>query len=81
MIQQLIHIADGWYTVEEKDDHLVFSDLRFGQFGMDVDNAPFIWAYHLYEEADGSIRVERSQPNAEGFGKALEELADRIKGN
>ena len=80
VVQQLIHIAQGWYIVEDADSCLVFTDLRFGQLGMS-NEAPFIWRYLLFEEENGEITVTR--PPAEihdGVGAMFADLATRISG-
>ena len=64
---QLIKIAAGWYIIEEVNGELFFVDLRFGQMGMDINKAPFIWRYKLIPDEKGQIRVERARQD---FGKS-----------
>lgn len=78
-IKQLIHIAAGWYFVEEAEGYLIFNDIRFGQFGFDA-NAPFVWRYKLIPDGNDKVIVERIEPKFE-FGKAFSQLGKRIKGN
>jgi inner membrane protein len=83
-IKQLIKIAAGWYFVEEAEDGLYFHDIRFGQFGVDADNSPYIWRYKLTPVSKNKVSVEKSQPDFtanEGVKDALSELWDRIGGN
>ena len=47
VIQQLINISAGWYLIEQTEDKLIFWDLRFGQVGLDLNTAPFLWSYDL----------------------------------
>ena len=82
-VKQLIKIAAGWYVMEEIDGELFFVDLRFGQMGMDINKAPFLWRYKLIPDEKGQIRVERARQD---FGKSsagsiFSELWNRIKGN
>ena len=82
-VQQLIKISAGWYIVEEIEGELFFVDIRFGQMGMDINKAPFLWRYKLIPDEKGQIRVERARRD---FGKAsagsvFSELWNRIKGN
>lgn len=81
VVQQLIHIAAGWYTVEKEGDDLIFTDLRFGQIGVDQDNSPFIWRYRLSLDEDGEVKVDRPQPSFKGgLGSAFSDLATRVTG-
>lgn len=82
-VKQLIKIAAGWYIMEEIDGELFFVDLRFGQMGMDINNAPFLWRYKLLSDEKGKVRVERARQD---FGESsaesvFSELWTRIKGN
>jgi hypothetical protein len=69
--------------MEEIDGELFFVDLRFGQMGMDINNAPFLWRYKLLSDEKGKVRVERARQD---FGESsaesvFSELWTRIKGN
>ena len=46
-IQQILRIANGWYTIEKEGDRLFFNDLRFGQFGMNPNTAKIMWRYEI----------------------------------
>ncbi|MCH2233583.1 MAG: metal-dependent hydrolase [Crocinitomicaceae bacterium] len=81
VIQQLINISRGWYYIEELEDRLVFWDVRFGQFGMDLDNAPFVWSYDIFIEAGKIKEVVKNQPAMTDMGEAISDLWERIKGN
>lgn len=82
VVQQLIKIAAGWYTVERVSDaELMFYDLRFGQLGFDPDTAPFVWQYSL-KIKNGTVNVERSVNSmALGMRDAMGQLWTRIQGN
>lgn len=81
-VQQLLKITEGWYFVEEDDENLIFTDVRFGQFGFD-DEAPFLWKWKLTKNPDGKVEVSRLQPSSGDldFSKALTNLKARILGN
>ncbi len=83
VVQQLIHIAAGWYTVEEDGSgNLILTDLRFGQSGVDPDNSSFVWQYKLIPDANGQIRVEKLSGGMDlNLRQALGELWKRMKGN
>ncbi|MFT5779623.1 MAG: inner membrane protein [Crocinitomicaceae bacterium] len=83
VVKQILKIADGWYVVDKDttNDHLIFTDLRFGQFGMDQDNAPFMWKYDISIDAKGKATVKRLQPSIDNMGEVFSELWERMKGN
>ena len=81
-IQQLLKISDGWYKLEEVEDGLIYTDIRFGQIGFEA-NSPFVWNYKITKKTDGTIAVSRYQvPSGDlTLSKALEGLWQRIGGN
>jgi inner membrane protein len=81
-IQQIKKIAAGWYFVEENDSGLVFTDIRFGQFGFEKD-APYTWKYIIHKKPDGKLDVKRVKfsPGQVNFKKMFSDLLTRIKGN
>ena len=81
VIKQLIDISAGWYRIEEKNGKLLFWDLRFGQMGMDVNNASFLWYYELNIKENGNISAIKRQPEIKNFKLVFKELFIRIKGN
>ncbi|MDX2361167.1 MAG: metal-dependent hydrolase [Crocinitomicaceae bacterium] len=83
VVQQLIKISDGWYIIEEDVDRLIFTDLRFGQIGMDADNSPFLWKFEIITKEDGTVEVKRLSgfmANTE-YSEVLSELFQRMQGN
>ena len=81
VIKQLIDISAGWYRIEEKNGKLLFWDLRFGQMGMDVNNASFLWYYELNVDETGNVKAVKRQPEIKNFKMVFKELFNRIKGN
>jgi inner membrane protein len=81
VIKQLIDISAGWYRIEEKNGKLLFWDLRFGQMGMDVNNASFLWYYELNIDKTGNVKAVKRQPEIKNFKMVFKELLIRIKGN
>ena len=81
VIKQLIDISAGWYIIEEKNGKLFFWDLRFGQMGMDVNNASFLWYYELNIEENGNVSAIKRQPEIKNFKLVFKELFNRITGN
>lgn len=73
VIDRLKWVSKGYYTVEEKEDQLIWHDLRFGLMNAwsDKDEAPqFIFTFTLVEE-DGEIIDIASDgpPGPESFGE------------
>lgn len=83
VIKQLIQISAGWYYIEKTPEGLIFTDIRFGQFGFNPDTSPFFWKYLLQEDEKGEIKVTRLNVTKGGqsFNEALAKLWERIKGN
>lgn len=81
-VQQIIKISAGWYYVEEADTGLVFTDIRFGQFGFKPDS-PYMWKYTIKENPDGKVEVKRLQfsPGSISMEETFKGLIQRIKGN
>ena len=67
--------------IEEKDGKLLFWDLRFGQMGMDVNNASFLWYYELNIDSNGRVSAKKTQPRITNFREIFLSLFNRIKGN
>ncbi len=80
-IQQILRIANGWYSIEKKEDRLIFNDLRFGQFGMNPNTAKIMWQYEISEASDGGVEVKRLQPEIGDVGKAFSQMWQRLKGD
>lgn len=80
-IQQILKIANGWYTLEKEGDRLFFNDLRFGQFGMNPNTAKVMWRYEISKGPNGAVKVERVQPKIDNIGKAFGQLWRRLKGD
>lgn len=76
----LLRFSQGWYTVEERSDSLVFNDLRFGQvMGWRQADAPFVFHYFLKDPERNDLVVQRGRFS--GWDRdAIGSLARRIKG-
>lgn len=81
VIQQLLRISNGWYTIEKEGDRLFFNDLRFGQFGINPDTSPILWRYEILDGGDGKVLVKRNRPKMETPGKVFGQLWRRLKGD
>lgn len=82
VIKQLKKIAAGWYLIDQvNQDTLLFTDIRFGQFGFD-DESPFFWKYKLWMNKQGIMEAKKVQmPDDINLGKIFGGLGDRIAGN
>lgn len=80
-VQKLIRFSKGYYTVEQRDDMLVFNDLRFGQvIGWVNPREEFVFHYYLKETADNRLVMQRGRFAKWDKSVALA-LLKRIQGN
>jgi inner membrane protein len=76
----LTRFAQGWYTVEQRGDDLLFNDLRFGQvMGWRDPRASFVFRYHLLDPEGNELVVQRGR-FAGWDRQALASLVHRIRG-
>lgn len=81
-VQRLIRLADDNYVISERNDTLIFNDLRFGQMGDPHPDKPFVFSYKLIDD-NGALRTELippPRPDAEEMGRVMLELYERMKG-
>jgi len=80
-VRKLVRFAAGYYALEQKNDTIEFSDLRFGQIGGWYSaDAPFVFRYYLNENLDNDLLIQRGRMDASS-GEGLRTLIERIKGN
>jgi inner membrane protein len=61
-LQKLLRFSKGYYTVQNRNDTLLFNDIRFGQMiGWNDRNAPFVFYYYLQHPADNDFVVQRGR--------------------
>jgi len=79
-VVRLIDITEGWYTVSQKNEKLLFNDLRFGLLSLKADETKFAFTYELENTEKGLVVIEapKTPDDAEGL---LESLWNRIWGN
>lgn len=81
-INQLINISKGWYTISNKENQLIFNDLRFGVLDIDSNTGKFAFSYYLkHDESANDIIVEEVPKNRLDAKKILSKLGQRILGN
>ena len=79
-VQQLISFSQQFYTVEKREDTLVFNDLRFGQvIGWEDPKEEFAFHYYLYPHIDNRLVVQRGR-FAKWNSQSLRTFFRRIKG-
>lgn len=79
-VMLLKKFSQGFYTVEQRADTLVFNDLRFGQMiGWKHPDAGFVFHYHLTHPEDNDLVVQRGRFAGWNAHTPME-LFDRIKG-
>src|SRR3954468_22624135 len=80
-INQLLQFSQGYYTIENRKDTIIFNDLRFGQIqGWTNLDAPFAFHYYLQPRADNLLVVQRGR-FAGWNRKSLRAFVSRIRGN
>jgi len=80
-VQQLIRFSQQFYTVDKKQDTLLFNDLRFGQvIGWQDPKEAFAFHYYLHPAIDNTLVVQRGR-FAKWNRESLAALWKRIKGD
>ena len=79
-LHKLIRFSQGYYTVQQWTDTLVFNDLRFGQMiGWEDPGAPFVFYYYLEHPRGNRLVVQRGRFKNFTW-HAVGSLLRRIKG-
>ncbi|HRI79956.1 MAG TPA: metal-dependent hydrolase [Cyclobacteriaceae bacterium] len=60
-VSNLKRFSEGFYTIEQRGDTLVFNDLRFGQNGWDNPSAPFVFHYYLNHPENNRMVMQRGR--------------------
>jgi inner membrane protein len=80
-VQLLKKFSQGYYTVEQKHDSLVFNDLRFGQIiGWMEPKGDFVFHFYLSHPEDNELVVQRGR-FAKWDKRAVQVMLQRIRGN
>jgi inner membrane protein len=79
-VQQLIRFSQQYYTIEKKQDTVVFNDLRFGQIiGWQNPKEKFAFHYYLQPDIDNTLVVQRGR-FAKWDRRVFRTFLNRIKG-
>lgn len=80
-LKLLLRFSQGYYTIEQRKDTIVFNDLRFGQrIGWDGSSAKFVFQYYLTSPAENKFAVQRGR-FAGWDKKRVGTMFKRIRGN
>ena len=80
-VEELIRFSQGYYTVEQRKDTLVFNDLRFGQVvGWENPNEEFAFHYFVKPDIDNTLVVQRGR-FAKWDRHSFNKFWKRLKGN
>ena len=80
-VLQLIRFSQDFYTIEKKQDTLIFNDLRFGQIiGWQNPHEEFAFHYYLHPDIDNTLVVQRGR-FAKWNWQVIKSLCYRIEGN
>src|SRR5690606_74339 len=75
-VKNLLRFSQGYYTVEQRADTIVFNDLRFGQIAGWADpRAKFVFHYYVNFPEANLLVVQRgrfSNWNRETFGRFVD---------
>lgn len=80
-LNKLIRFSQGFYTIEQRKDSMVFYDLRFGQIiGWQNALEDYAFYYYLQPNVDNTLVVQRGR-FAKWDRQSFKSLLNRIKGN
>jgi inner membrane protein len=81
VVKQLKRITEGWYCVTQKEDRLLFNDLRFGIMEKSEIDMEFSFSYEITNNNGEFTAAELPNKNREQAKKLLEKLWVRLQGN
>lgn len=81
VIQQLKRISEGWYCITQKENQLLFNDLRFGVMNTDSTDFQFSFSYAIKEQNGLYSANELPNKNRAQVEKLLKKLWLRMWGN
>lgn len=79
-IVRLINITEGWYTISEANDKLLFNDLRFGLLSLKTDETKFAFTYEIKNSEQG-LEILETPKNRDDAKGLLQSIWQRIRGN
>lgn len=83
-VQRLLWFSNGYYTVQQQPDALVFTDLRFGRSDLWLadEGAPYVWNYELQFNEDSTevTGFRQFEPSFNTGDNLFKKLINRIWG-
>lgn len=80
-VKRMTSISKGWYTIIEKDDQLLYNDLRFGLLSMEEGSQSFVFQYEIVSDNNGKVQFIEQEKSQRDGKKLIGALWTRIKGN
>jgi len=80
-MQQMIAISNDWFLIQNKNNKLFYSDLRFGTLSLDLDAEDFVFKYKIKLDKNENLSFTEIPKKQEDAKKLLAALWTRIKGN
>ena len=81
VVQKLIDISEGWYTISESDNKYYFNDLRFGLISTLDNQQQFAFSYELIPTENGEYTAKEVKKSRQQGMATLKTLLKRIGGN
>ncbi|MGM0587866.1 MAG: metal-dependent hydrolase [Bacteroidota bacterium] len=82
-VQRVLWFSQGYYSVHQEEDQLIFTDLRFGRSDLWLtDDASFAWQYELVRNpSETRVTALRHRPPTFAFNEGImHQLWSRIMG-
>lgn len=81
IVQLMIRISEGWYTITNKDDSLYYNDLRFGLLSLAPNTQNFVFQYQIEVSDTNQVNFIEVEKDRQDGKKLVSELWSRVKGN
>lgn len=79
-IQRLIDVVENWYTITERDNQLLFNDLRFGLMSVNPNTDKYAFSY-IIDTEKGEVSITEEPKDRSDAKKMLSDLWERMWGN
>ena len=80
-VKRMIHISEGWFTINKIDDNLYYNDLRFGLLNLEPNSQDFVFKYLIDVDNSGHVTFIEQEKNQRDAKQLMSSLWERIKGN
>ena len=80
-VKRMIHISEGWFTINKIDDNLYYNDLRFGLLNLEPNSQDFVFKYLIDVDNSGHVTFIEQEKNQRDAKQLMSSLWKRIKGN